>query len=636
MRVKTMTDHLSHWLAKLIHQLHKRGRSRTRSRSRRTCLGVEALEDRTVPTVFNVNSLADLSLSPGVDIGTGAIKGTHTVTLRSAIEAANATPGNNTIRLTRSGTYSITIPPASPDDTVATENNLTGDFDIIPNAASPSGSTLKIINASGGAVTVSGNHLDRVFDINPNVATPPVGFTVVLQGFTITNGNASPGDGAAGSGGGIRDQGNVNLTLRNMVVTKNSATADGGGLVMFNTVEGSWTLRLINTTVSNNHAGDAGGGIDTDGAGTVVITRSQVIDNTDINQGAGIYIDVAVGSSSFAGANMTLTKSVVSNNSALATGITSSGGGISNAGTGTITIRNSTIANNFSGANGAGFSDENNMGTLIVSNSLFLNNTATGNGGGIQEGGPSTTITNSEFENNSSGGSGAALFANGTTLTVMNSTFVGNTSAGNGGAIEVETSGTGSAGSTITNTTITGNQALNNAGADGGGIDAVTIGSLALQNDTINGNFATNGGGVFWDGSGTFSVRNTIIAGNAVAIGGAGPDANNSAGTFTDNGGNLIGISGAGSGNTGFTASTTQTGTVGSPLDPLLGPLQDNGGPIVGAPGATQPLETEAPLHGSPAIGEGILTGAPATDERGFPSVVHGQINVGAVSQAHA
>ena len=123
-----MTDHLSHWLAKLIHQLHKRGRSRTRSRSRRTCLGVEALEDRTVPTVFNVNSLADLSLSPGVNNATGAIMGTHTVTLRSAIEAANATPGANTIRLTRSGTYKITIPPASPDDSPTTENNTTGDF----------------------------------------------------------------------------------------------------------------------------------------------------------------------------------------------------------------------------------------------------------------------------------------------------------------------------------------------------------------------------------------------------------------------------------------------------------------------------------------------------------------------------
>jgi hypothetical protein len=151
-------------------------------------------------------------------------------------------------------------------------------------------------------------------------------------------------------------------------------------------------------------------------------------------------------------------------------------------------------------------------------------------------------------------------------------------------------------------------------------------------NDTINANFADNGGGVFWDGSGMFSVQNTIIAANSA---GTGPDANNPAGTFTDNGGNLIGVSGAGSGNTGFTAATTQTGTVSSPLDPMLGPLQNNGGPTIGSPGTTITLETEAPLRGSPAIGNGILPGAPATDERGFPTVVHGKVNVGAVSQAH-
>src|SRR5262249_37823801 len=45
-------------------------------------------------------------------------------------------------------------------------------------------------------------------------------------------------------------------------------------------------------------------------------------------------------------------------------------------------------------------------------------------------------------------------------------------------------------------------------------------------------------------------------------------------------------------------------------------------------------LETEAPLPGSPAIGKGVLNGAPPQDERSFPSVVNGTINVGAVSQA--
>jgi hypothetical protein len=151
-------------------------------------------------------------------------------------------------------------------------------------------------------------------------------------------------------------------------------------------------------------------------------------------------------------------------------------------------------------------------------------------------------------------------------------------------------------------------------------------------NDTVNANFASNGGGVYWAGSGgsTFAVQNTILAANSATN--TGPDANNPAGAFTDNGGNLIGISGASGGNSGFTAAS-QTGTLANPLNPLLGPLQSNGGPTVGGTGNSLVLETEAPLSGSPALGTGVA-GAPGTDERGVvrPSVAAGGpgIDVGA------
>src|SRR5207302_184284 len=93
-------------------------------------------------------------------------------------------------------------------------------------------------------------------------------------------------------------------------------------------------------------------------------------------------------------------------------------------------------------------------------------------------------------------------------------------------------------------------------------------GALTLLNDTITGNYADTGGGVFWAAAAgsKVSVQNTIIATNIANV--AGPDARNATGTFTDLGGNLVGISGAGSGNTGFTAAS-QTGTVATPLNPL-------------------------------------------------------------------
>jgi hypothetical protein len=593
---------------------------------RRARLSLEPLENRLVPTVFNVNSLADLSIVGGVDHANGHILGHgNTVTLRSAIEAANATPGGNTINLTVPGTYKITLPGANED------NNLTGDFDILA-----SGGNLTIRNASRGTVTVSGNHLDRVFDINPNFdpATPTKPFTVTLQGMTITNGVASPGDGPNASGGGIRVVGNASLVLNQVVVTNNVATADGGGIVMENIVSVPWTLTLNNSVISNNHAGDAGGGIDADGSGKVLIDPGTVISgNSSVNQGAGIWLDAIQAGTVFQTANLTVVGAVIRNNRALTAG--SVGGGIGNAGNGAVTLVNSTVEGNAVNGAGGGFGEENAQGTLTVVDSLFRDNVSSGDGGGVAEGGLRTTIVNSEFLNNSAGGNGGAVLDSGVLLFVQSSTFAGNTAAGNGGGIELQTTGAGLDASTITDATITGNNALNNAGGNnGGGIDAGTAftGDLVLLNDTINANFATNGGGIFWAGT-TGShvvVENSILAAN---IGQTGLDANNPAGTFTDRGGNLLGVSG--DGNTGFGDATTQTGTLANPLDPMLGPLQNNGGPRIGAPGDWIVLQTEAPETGSPAIGRGILALAPAADERGFQSVVNGLINVGAVSQQH-
>jgi predicted outer membrane repeat protein len=590
-----MTKHLSRWVA------GKLGRRPHRARPL-----LELLEDRLAPAVFNVNTTADLSLAPGVNPD-GTIKGTTTITLRSAIQAANSTPGGNTINLTRGGTYQISLAPTTPNET----DNLAGEFAILPTG------NLTIQNTSFAPVTVSGGGQSRVFDINPNdTVTSAAPFLVTMRGFTITNGRAFDAtganpDGAVATGGGIRDQGNESLTLTGMVVKNNSATADGGGIGIEDTVDSNWTLTINASLISGNHAGDAGGGIDTDGKGNVVINPGTVITgNTDVNQGAGVYLD-AIGPDS---ANLTMTGVLVKGNSSTGT-VNGIGGGISNAGNGAVTLTRCTVANNSAVVNGGGFSDENNgLGTLTVTDSVFANNSAGGNGGAIFASGPSATIKHSSFNKNISGGSGGAVFDSGTTLTVRASTFAGNTANGNGGALEIQTTGSGATGSSITNATITGNSALNSAGgSNGGGIDAPATftGTLALLNATINGNSADNGGGIFWAGTAgsAVTVQNTIIAKNTATT--AGPDANNPAGKFTDNGGNLIGST---SGNSGFTAPTTQTG-----VDPLLGPLQYNGGPIIGFPGAPQGLQTEALQSGSPAINKGVLAGAPPVDERGFP-----------------
>ena len=244
--------------------------SRT-SRSRRVRCHVELLEDRLAPATFNVNSLADILTPPS-----------GTVTLhRSAIQAANTTPGPNTINLTLPGTYAITtLGNAGESDNVAGEFAIAGT------------SNLTIVNASGGIAIIDGGGLNRVFDINPAVSTTP--FTVTFTGVSITGGSAATGDGADGSGGGIRVQGAASVILNNVSLTGNNATADGGGISFEGSTTG--TLTVNNSTISNNNAGDAGGGIETDGTGLVTInTGTVIVGNSTVNQGAGIWLDARRG-----------------------------------------------------------------------------------------------------------------------------------------------------------------------------------------------------------------------------------------------------------------------------------------------------------------------------------------------------
>src|ERR1700736_514203 len=134
-----MSNHLSRWFKFLSCQLQDTAKS-SKHQARPN---LELLEDRLAPAVINVNSLADILVPP-----------TGTVTLRSAIQTANTTTGNNTINLTIPGTYKIAL-PGTPGEV----DNAAGEFAIIPNPASPPNSTLVIQNTSGGTAIVDGNHL---------------------------------------------------------------------------------------------------------------------------------------------------------------------------------------------------------------------------------------------------------------------------------------------------------------------------------------------------------------------------------------------------------------------------------------------------------------------------------------------
>jgi hypothetical protein len=233
-------------------------------------------------------------------------------------------------------------------------------------------------------------------------------------------------------------------------------------------------------------------------------------------------------------------------------------------------------------------SNSNRTISTISGLTLVNGNPGNASAGAIYNGGTMTIINSTVSGNQASDGGGTR---NAGTMTIIGSTFSGNAAVAGGGGIRND--GT----MTMTNSTISTNSSA--AGPGGGGI--LSGGTLTVISSTISGNSATNpvegGGGLY--ASGTVTLRNTLIALNTA------PTGPNIYGTAASQGFNLVGN------NSGANISSVQfsdlIGTPGSPVDPLLGPLQDNGG-------ATR---THALLSGSPAIDRGHSSNS-STDQRGL------------------
>jgi hypothetical protein len=330
--------------------------------------------------------------------------------------------------------------------------------------------------------------------------------------------------------------------------------------------------------------------------------------------------------------------------------------------TGSATLNNSTVENNYSRGGAV-----SNAGTLTISNSNVSQNRwgyAIGNGGsaivsgstlsGNQNGdifnfnGASLTVSNSTLSGNKAGADGGGGIFNDGTLAVNNSTLSGNKAAGaaafttatSGGGVKSYPGSSGIGGGifmnsgtlSINSSTLEGNQAIGGSttgsgGSTGGGFGGglyIAGGTVSINNSTLADNQAiANGGSLTAPGGGfgggiyssiynsagasALQMHDTILANN---IAGTAPDLD---GNVTSLGHNLIGNT---SGGGGFAATDLLN------VNPQLGSLQNNGGPT----------QTMALLAGSPAIDAGDNTNAPADDQRGpgFPRIVNGIIDIGA------
>jgi CSLREA domain-containing protein len=249
--------------------------------------------------------------------------------LREALRAANldiavdgcpAGGGEDTIILP-AGTYTLTLIGGGDND------GFSGDLDI--------NSNLTIAGSGAISTIIDGNNTDRVFHITGS-------YTVEIVGLTVKNGLI--GTGLAGGGGLLNGDSSASLTLKNCVISNNSADTGAG-------LENNGTARVKNVTFRDNLGGQGGGILNNN---TIILDGVSIFNNTASETGGGLDN----------GGNASLQNVTLSGNSALR------GGGLFS--DDQVTIVNSTITGNSSGIDVAG-------GLTRFKNAIVADNSPGGN-----------------------------------------------------------------------------------------------------------------------------------------------------------------------------------------------------------------------------------------------------------------
>jgi hypothetical protein len=399
--------------------------------------------------------------------------------------------------------------------------------------------------------------------------------TAVLDGFTIRDGRADFADiwhpNCDRGGGMYNNQGSPSLI--NVTFSGNFATYGGGG--MFNFASARPTL--INVTFSGNVATHDGGGM-YNYQSSPSLNHVTFSENNTKDIGGGMYNYQS---------SPSLNHVTFSSNSAGSSH--SIGGGMYNYQS-SPSLTNVTFSGNSANYGGGMYNDSNSSPTLT--NVTFSGNSAN-YGGGMYNISSNPSLTNVTFSSNIAFDGGGMFNNSNSSPTLTNVTFSSNIASDGGGMFNNSISSP-----TLTNVTFSGNSA-----DYGGGMVNIESSSPSLNNVTFSSNSAIEGGGMYNGEYSSTTVTNSIFWGNI-------PE-------------QIINDSEYSSVVT-ITYSDIQDGCPTNVTceniiegDPLLGPLADNGG-------FTQ---THALGAGSPAIDAGDPLNCPATDQRGFPRPIDGNMD---------
>ena len=438
-------------------------------------------------------------------------------------------------------------------------------------ASGTSGSGGGVFNATGGTVTAenvrfvanranrAGGGIEDASGVSGGTLAlnlRDVEFTANVAG-PLTRNRANPGNGgaihltgagdsriqggsvrsnqAALEGGGLWN-GTGTMTVQNVAISRNTAFGDGaddGGGGVFNA---GGTVRITGGSISRNVASGAsgsGGGIHN--RGILSVAGTSITNNTANRAGGGIEdVGEGIGTPPFDVAlfSTTLTDVTLSGNNA---GMSPGNGGGFHSGGGKARIRGGSVTGNVAVEGGGLWSS----GSMTVRNTSITGNTATGDdadhgGGGVFNQGGLTVLLNTTVRNNSAtgaSGSGGGVFHNGGSTRIQGGTIEGNTASRAGGGLEAATGGAVA----LADVDFTGNS-TGSAPGNGGAVH-VTAGTVTAVGGTVSGNTAASEGGGFWSNAGfTMRVEGTTFTNNTAA----GDDATNGGGALFNNGGMLV------------------------------------------------------------------------------------------------
>ncbi|MEM7437353.1 MAG: right-handed parallel beta-helix repeat-containing protein [Myxococcota bacterium] len=356
------------------------------------------------------------------------------------------------------------------------------------------------LTAGGGIDNGTGESLELIDStVTGNLGNSTGGGLSNSGAATVRNTTIS-GNGA-NFGGGIYSVGE--LVMEDSIVSGNTAFNLGGGAYIALPGGGFGDSSIAGTTITDNDAGDAGGGIFVVGSGAAVedprfiaLADTTVSLNTATNSGGGIH---TTGDVTLSGSTSIESNTVSAGN----------GGGIFQTATATLSVVGASILDNNAIA-GAGIYNE---GDLVIANGTVANNDASAEGGGIRNDG-TMNLSNATIRDNDAQFGAGVYQSDVGSMNAATCVFRRNDAQNDGGGVYA------GGDVTIADTTI----ADNSAGDFGGGVYfPMQGGADRISSSTLSNNGAGSRGGAIWisQGGNTVDLVNTTVADNvAVAVGG--------------------------------------------------------------------------------------------------------------------